>query len=249
MVRQVIIASLAGVLNVTSSITWAAEGTAAQVYSYSLKDESQFEEGYRRHLEWHAQQNDQLVWYAWTIDSGPRKGVFVDGTFGTTFSGLDARPNLAGDGADYRRNVAPFVTALDVEAWTLWPLPSTAQPLEHREPGASLDVFILRVDPANTLAFEAGLERLAKTKRNVSKLTWYRIVRGPELPSYVLLLTRNSLAEIETAGPTLLEMLTKAYASTPAQASEVLRYVHSVRSETWSYEPRLALIPGTPLAP
>ena len=99
----------------------------AQLYLYTIKDQPAFQEGYRRHLEWHANQHDQLAWYAWTIASGSRKGTFVDGTFGATFSALDARPDLKGDGADFVRNAASYVTAIDIETWTLWSLPTAGQ--------------------------------------------------------------------------------------------------------------------------
>src|SRR5947207_5300834 len=162
--------------------------SVGQLYFYSIKDRPAFEEGYRRHLGWHARQNDQLAWYAWTIDSGARKGAFVDGTFGASFSGLDARPDLRGDSADWVRNAGSYVTALDIETWTLWAAPSTATPLEDRRPETKLDVFLLLVDPGEAHSFEAALEELAKAKRDTAKLSWYRAVRCDTLPAYMLLL-------------------------------------------------------------
>jgi hypothetical protein len=226
-----------------------AHTLVAQLYFYSIKDMPAFEEGYRRHLMWHAGKKDPLVWYAWTIDSGLRKGAFVDGTFGATFPGLDARPDPSGDGADFGRNVAPYVTALDAETWTLWPQTSTATPLEERLPGALLDVFLLQVDPAQEHSFEAKMEGLAKTKRNSAKLSWYRMVRGNNLPTYVLLLTRRNYADMESTGARLVEILANAYTVSPARVTEVVQSVRNVRVETWSYEPRLALIPGLALEP
>ena len=224
-------------------------GSVAQLYFYTIKNQSAFEEGYRRHLRWHAAHNDQLVWYAWNIDSGSRKGLFVDSTFGTTFAGLDARPDLSGDGADFARNVAPYVSAVDIETWTLWARPSTATPLEDRRPGTTIDVFLLQVDLEQVPSFEAGVEALVGTKGDAIQLSWYRMARGNNLPTYLLLLTRKNWADLESAGPMLNEMLAKAYASAPAQAAEVMRHVRTIRTETWTYEPRLALIPGRPLEP
>jgi hypothetical protein len=232
-----------------------AQGTASvgQLYFYSIKDRPAFEEGYRRHLGWHAAHNDSLVWYAWTVDSGARKGTFVDGTFGATFAGLDARIDLSGDGADFVRNVTPYVTALNIETWTLWPMPSIATPLEDRHPGATLDVFLLQVDPAESASFEASVEKLAQTrrqsKREPTKLSWYRAARGNNLPTYMLLLTRKNWTDVEAAGPTFAEMLANAYAGTPLQVADVIRHAKAIRNETWDYEPRLSLIPGHSLEP
>jgi hypothetical protein len=207
----------------TSAQSSHPAASVGQLYSYTIRDRPSFEEGYRRHLGWHAGQNDQLAWYAWTIDSGARKGAFVDGTFGATFAGLDARPDLSGDGADWGRNVAPYVTALDIETWMLWASPSTATPLEDRRPGTTLDVSVLQVDPGEASSFEAALNGLAKTKRDAAKLSWYRVVRGNNLPAYVLLLTRKNWADIGSAGPTLSEMLANAYASSPTRVAAVMR--------------------------
>ena len=239
----------------SKSVPQNAQGTASvgQLYFYSIKDRPAFEEGYRRHLGWHAAHNDPLAWYAWTVDSGAHKGIFVDGTFGATFAGLDTRVDLSGDGVDFVRNVTPYVTPLNIETWTLWASPSTATPLEERQPGTTLDVFLLLVDPAESASFEAAVEKLAQTKhqakREVTKLSWYRAVRGNNLPTYLLMLTRKNWADVEAAGPTFAEMLTNVYTGTPAQVADVLRHVHSIRTETWDYEPRLSLIPGHPLEP
>lgn len=228
--------------------------SVTQLYFYSIKDRPAFEEGYRHHLAWHAAHNDSLVWYAWTIDSGTRKGEFVDGTFGATFTALDSRVDPSGDGADFVHNVSPHVAALDIETWTLWASPSTSTPLEDREPGAELDIFLLQVDPAESAPFEAALEKLTKsgrtsTKLASTKLSWYRAVRAETIPTYLLLLTRKNWADVEAAGPTFAEMLANVYAANSAQVSDVLRHVRAIRAETWDYEPRLSLIPGHPLEP
>ena len=87
------------------------------------------------------------------------------------------------------------------------------------------------------------------TKQGNAKLSWYRVVRGAALPTYALLLTRNTLADIEAAGPTLTEMLARAYGMSQSRIADVLRQVQSINAETWDYEPRLALMPGQPLEP
>jgi hypothetical protein len=233
----------------TSSPNARSQASVGQLYFYSIKNQAAFEEGYRRHLSWHVSQKDQLVWYAWTIESGLRRGEFVDGTFGASFAGLDARPDLSGDGADFVRNVSAQVTALDIETWMLWRETSTATPLEDRKPEAVLDVFLLEVEPAETEMFERRITLLAKTKLPATRLSWYRLTRGGGLTRYMLLLSRNNWADVESAGPTLSEMISRAYSQTPAEVNEALRYVRSYRNETWEYEPRLALMPGHSLEP
>src|SRR5580765_6771708 len=41
--------------------------------------QKQFEEGYKRHLEWHRRNKDTWTWYGWQIIAGDRFGYFMDG--------------------------------------------------------------------------------------------------------------------------------------------------------------------------
>jgi len=220
-----------------------------QLFSYEVKDQTQFEEGYRRHLGWHAGHGDTLVWYGWTVDSGARKGAFVDGTAGATYAGLDARPDPTGDSADAVRNFTPFVQSLNVETWELVAAASTALPLEDRRPGPHQDVFILHVRPGDMAAFERALARLvARRAAQLPALTWYRAVRGEAVPAYMLVLTRNGWSDLDRARGSLREMLQQAY-SAPDAVDALLGATSEVQAESWSYEPRLSLIPGEPPAP
>ena len=221
-----------------------------QLFSYELKDKAQFEQGYRRHLGWHAAHGDKLVWYGWMVDSGGRKGLFVDGTAGASYPALDARPDPASDGADAARNFLPFVRAVNVETWELWTAVSTATPLEERAPGALMDVYMMRVSPGAAGRFEQALARLvAQRGADVPSLTWYRAVRGAGLPAYMLVLNRGDWADVGRAGGTLDALLARAYAASPDDIQKLLGALATVEVESWSYQPRLSLIPGKPLAP
>jgi hypothetical protein len=221
-----------------------------QLFSYELTDKAQFEQGYRRHLGWHAAHGDKLVWYGWMVDSGGRKGLFVDGTAGASYPALDARPDPAGDGLDATRNFLPFVHAVNVETWELWPAVSTATPLEERAPGAVMDVYMLRVSPDAAGRFERALARLAARRgADIPPLTWYRAVRGRTLPAYLLVLSRSDWADVGRAGGTLDLLLARAYAASPDDIEKVLGALAAIEVESWSYQPRLSLIPGKPLAP
>lgn len=112
-----------------------------------------------------------------------------------------------------------------------------------------MDVFLLEVPPAEAQMFEGEIALLAKTKLAATRLSWYRLARGGRVTRYMLLLSRNNWADVESAGPTLGEMMERAYSQTPAKVNQALLHVRSYRNETWQYEPRLALIPGLSLEP
>jgi len=222
----------------------------AQFYSYRLADRAAFEAGYREHLGWHARNGDPLVWYAWTVQTGPRRGLFIDATAGTSFSALDRRVKPAEDGADFRRTAAPHAVALDVETWELWAGVSTATPLEDKRPSAIVDVFRVDVSPGDTAAFERAMTALATPSRQAGvRLSWYRRLRGGDGPAYFAMLAREDWAGLGAAGGTFAAMLTRVYGATDGEVEEVLGAVSGLGVESWTYEPRLSLIPATPLAP
>lgn len=220
-----------------------------QLYSYRLVDPPRFREGYRAHLGWHARHSDPLAWYAWTVQAGPRRGQFIDGTAGASLAGLDARPDLTGDGADFVATVGDSAQPIDVETWVLWAEPTTATPLEDRKPGKTVDVFLLTVSPAHAIAFERAVESLAQERRaDGVRLSWYRRLRGGGAASYMLFVARERWVDIAATGGTLPEILSRTYRASNAAIEATLGPVEALATETWSYEPRLSLLPGEPLA-
>lgn len=199
--------------------SFGQSGNNAHLYAYSVKDSNAFEDGYRRHLLWHQGKQDKLTWFAWYVTDGDRAGTFVDGTFGNTPEEFAARPDPAGDGADFRANVAPFVTPRGDEGWDLIRSASSATSLEERRAGAALHVYLL--EPIEGKSFEGDVERWKKGRR----VTLYRSTK--DAGRYMLMIPTGG----KTAPPQRLPL--------PARI---------VRAETWRYAARLSLIPGKPLA-
>ena len=202
---------------------FAQAGGTAHLYAYTVKDRPAFERGYRRHLRWHARHADKLAWFAWYVTSGDRAGAFVDGTFGTTPEGLAGRPDPEGDGADFRANAGPYVSPIGDEGWQLWRAASGATPLEDRRPGNLVHVYAVEAD--DNPAFETAIAR-----RRLPGAAWYRTL-GKEAGRYLLIVPGRSAG----SPPPLAKLI----GTIPARV---------VRAETWRYAPRLALMPGKPLA-
>jgi hypothetical protein len=207
----------------------AQSGGTAHLYAYRLSDKPAFEAGYRKHLEWHARIGDKLVWYAWYVTAGDRAGAFIDGTFGTTPERLENRPRVKEDGVDFRANAAAYAAAIGNEGWELWREASQVQQLEQRKPQALVQVHAVAVTDAKR--FEAAL-----LARPVIGASWYRGIG--ETPGPYLLIAPVAAADTR---PDLAALLG---ADHPA-----LAFARAVRSEAWTYAPRLALFPGEPLAP
>lgn len=194
----------------------AQSGGTAHLYAYRVHDRPAFEAGYRKHLEWHARKGDRLAWFAWYVTQGERVGAFIDGTFGTTPEALAARPDQAGDAADFRANAAPFAKAIGDEGWELWRAASSATPLEDRKPDQRVRAVAFAVE--DVARFEAEVRA-----RPLARASWYRALQ-PGPAAYLLLLPAD-------------------------MAPPLLPHARILRSEIWAYAPRLALTPGTSLAP
>jgi hypothetical protein len=209
-----------------------------RLFSYTLTDWPAFEAGYRAHLGWHAARHDRLVWYAWYVTEGERRGSFIDGTFGTTLAELDARPDLEGDGADFRASAGPHARPTGITTWSLWPAPTTATPLERRRPGDRLVAVFVTVKAEQVDAFEAAAKSLTNGGRGKGQVSWYRSGDAGAAGSYMLLFH-------DAAPGALPARLRATYGVDPAA---VIGRIDTVRTESWRYAPRLSLIPGKPLA-
>lgn len=207
----------------------AQQGDAAHLYAYRLSDQPRFEEGYRRHLLWHADRGDKLAWYAWYVTAGERTGAFVDGTFGATPEALENRIEPDADAADFRTNAAPFAAALGNEGWALWRAASQATSLEQRRPETL--IHVLAIKPGDSERFDAAI-----TGRPVPGAAWYR-GDGKTPAPYLLIVPARSAS----ARPSIEAILGRAHPALPL--------AQVVRAETWRYAPRLALMPGEALKP
>jgi len=224
-----------------------APPAVVQFYSYNLIDKAAFETGYRKHLEWHARAGDKLSWFAWEVATGERMGLFIDGTV-ASLEDLDARPDLAGDGADFVKNAASHATFRGVETWGYWRGASTAPFPLSPSAGTMADVFLIEVAPSAASGFETAIERLAAGPRNSSiPLTWLKLMRGGGAPSYMVITSRSNWSGIGAAGATFPDILRRAYSADAVQPA--MEKITAIRSETWTYLPKLSLAPGQPLSP
>lgn len=172
--------------------------TAGFLLAYAPGDRATFEEGYRRHLDWHRAQGDSLSWFGWDVLVGPRPGAFVDGVFGVPFAALDVRVDPAGDQADAAANVQPYAEATGREMIALRPDLGTATPLEEGAPTPLVQVVRYDVAESGIPPLEAALSALRNEASGASLLpyTVYERVTGAE-PGFVLMIWRSRLATFD----------------------------------------------------
>ena len=221
----------------------AGAGNAAHFFVYRMEPgaAAKFEDGYRRHLGWHRAHRDPLAWYGWTIEDGERSGYFVDASVGEPFAAFDRRVDVAGDGADFRANVAPHATPMGQPAYVLLRAVSTGTPLENRKPSATMQVTHVHV----RLGMEARFERaLAVARQALQKEpgapahTWYRLVTGGDSAQYMLLVARDRWASYDGFERSLGSLL----ANDEAAQRDIGDAVQSATTETWRYRAELSAL-------
>lgn len=149
----------------------------------------EFEDGYRRHLDWHREHKDPWTWYGWTIATGERTGTFIDGTFERTGAELDAPVAPTEDRADNAKNVYPHAQLASTALYRFRPDLSRGPTSQLEAPQANLATIEVR--PGHEKAFEAALRRLGSHQRIV-----YELVTGGARPTYVVFVPASKTSEL-----------------------------------------------------
>lgn len=219
-------------------------------YTMKIKPgmEKQFDEGRKRHVEWHRQQKDTWGWYAGQIVTGPRAGQYVFTTWWRTWSDFDQPAEFAaGDAADAAVNMDPYVES-ETNAFYVF-LPAVSR----QELGDFLlyEVISFHLNPGSANDFVAVLgrihEAIAKTHW-VPGYEWYVLANGGEQPGFVLVVPRRNWAAFAPPAESLEAMLAEVYGREEA-ASLLGRFfgaVHCQRSEVVQSRPELAYTPPPP---
>jgi heme-degrading monooxygenase HmoA len=217
--------------------------TVANFYYYRIQPGAteKFEAGYRQHLGWHRDHHDPLPWFGWMIEGGEHNGQFVDATLGVHFAALDKRVDVAGDGANFRNMVSPFVTPQPGAMFVLLKDLSTATPLEDRKPASTMQVTRFHVRPGHEAQFESAMA-VAREKLAAMRLapahTCYRIVVGGTQTEYLLMVSRANLASYDDFRADLDMLLSGNKA-----LHDFADAVEGATSETWTYRPDLSNLP------
>lgn len=240
--------------SVTSShaqIVDSLNGNAAFLFGYYPKENlrAEFEQGYKKHLEWHKQKNDQLAWYAWYVQTGSRLGLFIDGTFGISFHAFDNRVDQPGDRADFAETTAPFADLAFRKIYYLRKDLSTDFLLEKWAPTSSMEVYEITVTPGTEYLFEAiFLELRPAVEKNKEKpvYTLYELLSGDEHSTYLLMIPRNNFSYFDDhAAVTTVRYLIELYLPDRATAlfDKLAKSIKQMTSETWGYRKDLSYFP------
>lgn len=173
-----------------------APGPYARIGIMRARDEShsaQLEAGYIRHLEWHRQVNDPFAWYSYSLwSSTDRQGWIIYATFGHTASELSSPVSPSEDARDANSTLSPHVQYTGNTIYEFLPAVSRGNGLPTPTPQAEYTTVELNYGAAKT--FEAALA--GEQFKLQTETLWYRLVEGGNVPCYVRLRPRASLASI-----------------------------------------------------
>ncbi len=212
-----------------------ANADAAFLFAYRIKPgmDDAFADGYRRHLNWHAQHQDSLPWFAWYVYSGPGMDLFVDGTVGIAAQAMDERVEPAADGRDADTTFAPYGTPAYRSMLRLRRELGTATRLEARRPGKMQVVVRITLEPGGLAAFERAAQKVAATRPALSDYAIYEIVAGGKRPAYMLVRQFDTWAELENGARDPLRLILLSAADA----------VEQTESEVWVFSPEHSLFP------
>lgn len=149
-----------------------------------------FDSGVARHWQWHRDQRDTYVWYAWDIRFGERVGGLVFASFNHSLGSLDSAISPVEDWADWRMTGAPHSEFTNLESYRY--LPQLSRGAGDPGPATLLEFTTVEVPPAAASAFEAKLRTGQPSLKE--ETLWYRLLNGGQVPKYLRLRPRPSLS-------------------------------------------------------
>lgn len=224
-------AALSGAAHSALAQSAAPDGatTIARTFELRARDglDRQLDDGYRRHLDWHAAAGDRWAWYLWEVTNGERAGLYVDGTFGRAWADFDAAVDPLGDAADNAVNVDPFAIRAANHAWRL--RPDLGSALVDPEAAPLVVRTECRIRRGADTELASALRRLRATDGGRA-FAVYELVSGGELPTYVVWVPAATWGDAGAAAEDMADVMRPLAAS-----------AERVRTELWRFRPDLSL--------
>jgi len=198
------------------------------VWKHKEGQSTNFENGFKRHLDWHRKNADQWSWYGWYVVSGKRFGLFIDGTFDLSWSDFDRPVDPLADMADNEINVSQYASLLDLFKVSCLEQYSTQHP-----DGYTLDLSrLLTLDIDDTTGLSGFLQELHDLyvhKKGIKSFRTFKVIDEGNLNQLIILMGFSNWEEYSIS-ENLLEEIS---ALDKKSSSKVIK---NVTSETLAYQ-------------
>lgn len=208
----------------------------------------QYEEGRKRHMDWHRKAGDTWTWDIWQVTTGERAGTYLSITFGHTWKDFDAwdEKYAEADTADATANMSPSIGRQVESYWML--LTDASRMTASAQPSKMAEVIHFMVKPGSEEDFDYGIRKAteAANQQNwAGHYAWYSLANGGESGHYVLVIPINSWADMAEPDPGFFGMLEKALGRHGAELLGHLfdKSIKGTWSEMITYRPDLSYRP------
>ena len=196
--------------------------------------ESNFEAGYKKHLQWHTDNGDKWNWLGWYVILGPRVGWFIDASFNHTWADFDKPVKPAEDRHDSRLHVSPFGDYQYNYKVAFLPALSISDT-------GSLKSKYLRMLTLQVTSMDTAIKVIDKLRavyqgKGSKCFLTYKMADGGQLNQFHLFIGFNSYEDYGKSENILEEI-------SQAESSLKVKTVSSVVSETWMYLPAMSWFP------
>jgi len=210
-------------------------------------DGDKFEEGLKKHNQFHAKQGDTQGHFTWEIVSGPNSGKLYRTAPARHWADFDAEAEWGdADAADSVKNLDPYI-AFGTTAYWVRRGDVSRPPATQPSAMASLVFFkikIGRVAKADRL-IKKFHEAIGETEWP-SNYIWFQLVNGLEGPLFALVLPRDNWADMAPPEKAFDAMLEEAYGEPEAEAllEEWGNTIQSMTSEIIRLRRDLSYVPS-----
>lgn len=210
---------------------------------------SQFEQARQKHFQFHKSKGDTWTWVTEQVMTGPNTGTYVVSTCGHNWKDLDVWDQKMGkeDAADANASMGPYLEGNELQLF-LYRSDLSLAPT-GRPPAHMTAVAIYRVKPGMAEQFTSVLtslrEALMKDPSFPKTSGWLQLVNGGDVPTFVLLNSRQNWAEYAPLDKTVRELAVAAYGQeqTDALYKKLNESIRSVSTETAMVRPDLSYMP------
>lgn len=227
---------------------WAQ--TIAQVYFARPKPghEQAYEEGRKKHAEWHKKQNDTWTWRVFEVIMGENTGSYIISTPGHEWKDFDGREAFEqADSADAAANLAPHQDSAYPSLWVM--RGDMSVPAASTEPAAFSQVTHFYVKPEGVTEFAENVKKISEAIKKSNwgtGLMWYQLVSGGEGPRFVLSVGRKDWASFAPPEKSLSDMLASVYGAEQGTAmlQDLRKHIRYTRTYVSRYRADLSYVPA-----
>jgi hypothetical protein len=209
----------------------------------------QFEEGRKKHMDFHKKSGDTWTWETWSVATGEGTGNYVSVAGGHTWKDLDAWDAKleATDTADGDKNMTPFLAASLGSVWAM--MPDVSKPRAGMTPPKMQEVIHFQLKQGGEENFNYAIKKISEAINKTNwpvNYTWFALVNGGNQPHYVLIIPRDNWASMAEPDVSFDAMIEKAFGRHEAEV--VTKSIDNSVARQWSemltFRPELSYMPA-----